>query len=169
MVGFSVVISDHLDGLKNIRSICPLIDTPDCTDTEFDLSAITDLTAYIGGGPVTQGYVTDTYNQYYGNTDGTFCVFEHRYDQLPDWAYVTGNTLIIQSLTDLDQPDSARSRVRIFYNNSNRKGRWFNLYLVCESLVCGSLSDDKIPPELTDTDPLCAVQFDGSEFENKLE
>ena len=51
------MISDHMDDRKNIRSICPLIDTPDCQLTMIEDSAITDLTAIIGGEPVTQGYV----------------------------------------------------------------------------------------------------------------
>lgn len=47
------MISDHVDERKNIRSICPLIDTPDCTETILDVSEImTDFTVSIGGGPV---------------------------------------------------------------------------------------------------------------------
>ena len=51
VVGFTVMVSDH-DDRRNIRSICPLIDTIDCRDAEFDLSAVTAQTAVIGGGPV---------------------------------------------------------------------------------------------------------------------
>ena len=118
MVGFTVMVSDH-DDRRNIRSICPLIDTIDCRDAEFDVSAVTARTAVIGGGPVQQGSPTDYFSSYYGKADGTFCGFEYRYDRLPAWAFAANGTLTIQSLTPVDEPDSMRARLRIYYGNQN--------------------------------------------------
>ena len=80
-----MIISDQLlDGLtefKNIRSICPLVDTfedsgvTDCTGTWFDLSNMRSMYAIIGQEADTQILKSDSYSTYYGNQDGySFCL-----------------------------------------------------------------------------------------------
>ena len=86
LIGFKVIISDHLSDdrecFKNIRSICPIVDsfedetsTVDCENTQFDLSGLRSMVAVIGGGPDTQVFKSDSYSTYYGNKDGySFCL-----------------------------------------------------------------------------------------------
>jgi hypothetical protein len=50
LIGFRVIISDYQQGQQNIRAICPLLDTPDCAETELYLSETRDLSAEIGNG-----------------------------------------------------------------------------------------------------------------------
>ena len=49
LVGFKVLYSDYNSGTRNIRSICPLVDTPDCSETEFFTESFDDMVAYIPG------------------------------------------------------------------------------------------------------------------------
>ena len=74
VVGFRVIISDYQRGLRNIRSICPILDTPSCADTELLLTETRDMSADIKGGYDSQLVGLDSLSKYYFEADGqSFC------------------------------------------------------------------------------------------------
>ena len=78
MVGFKVVISDlnNSGSKRNIRSICPLVDTPDCDDSTTLTPEFRDMEAQIDEDlePDVQLLEVDYMSKYYGALDGySFC------------------------------------------------------------------------------------------------
>ena len=74
LIGFRVIISDFWQGKQNIRAICPILDTPDCADTEFMLSNTRDMSVEIGTGYDSQIISHDSLSKFYFEQDGySFC------------------------------------------------------------------------------------------------
>ena len=52
LIGFRVVVTDRVRDYRNIRTICPIIDTPDCADSQIFSDNFDDMTATIPGSDV---------------------------------------------------------------------------------------------------------------------
>ena len=101
LVGFKVVISDYIDGRKNIRSICPLVDTIDCSRTEFIEENVSLMRVAIASGTSTQTVsIQDTISKHYGNLDGTSYCGSRTYtlDHEIEWLSFDNDVLTISSV-----------------------------------------------------------------------
>ena len=52
MIGFRVVETYRNNDYRNIRTICPIIDEPDCADSQIFTENFDDMTATIPGSEV---------------------------------------------------------------------------------------------------------------------
>lgn len=52
LIGFRVVVTDRVANDRTIRTICPIIDQPDCADSLIFTDNFDDMTAYIPGAEV---------------------------------------------------------------------------------------------------------------------
>ena len=107
LIGFSVQISPPIWGsYETIRKIKPIFDSPDCSDTTFDLSAIpSTFSIDIGEGEKSLTLeVPDSISSRYGAMDGSSFIGARMFTltDVPEWVRVEGNQLIISSTSMFD-------------------------------------------------------------------
>ena len=80
LIGFSVITSQEASNIEptSIRSIQPIFDNIDCTETTFDLSTIENASPFsvlVGAGDASFTLeASDLYSEFYGPMDGlTYC------------------------------------------------------------------------------------------------
>ena len=113
MIGFKTIVSDYhpSKGQRNIRTICPIIDEIDCSETTYYEDNFDDMVAVIGGERVTQTLNIDMYSQWYGSGDGhSFCGEHYSIeisDQIPEWMSIMNtNVVTIGTSSPIHQEDS---------------------------------------------------------------
>ena len=71
LIGFQVVESDNgMPGYRNIRTICPIIDEPDCADSHVYTDDFEDMEVTTSDPAESQTMIIDQMSKYYGNADG---------------------------------------------------------------------------------------------------
>ena len=106
LVGFDVVTSDYKDGQQNIRSICPLVDVPNCHDAEIIEDVSHEMQVFINEGSTTQTLAHDTISLNYFEMDGCSFCGPRTLDVFPElsWLNVNNCAMTIESTegTDLE-------------------------------------------------------------------
>lgn len=121
LIGFKAISSLNLNGRRTIRTICPITDKPDCSESLLYTENSLDIVAYIPGEPVQQTLITDSLSKQYGNQDGySFCSFDLEYApaSLPLWMDINDGLVTIGANTELDPADEITVTVTVSRDSS---------------------------------------------------
>ena len=96
--------SDYKNGHRNIRSICPIVDIPDCHDTKIVENGLNELKVFINQGSVTELFGLDTYSLHYFEQDGCSLCGKRTLDVSPalHWLSVDNCAITIESTAGTD-------------------------------------------------------------------
>lgn len=115
LIGFDIVASDYKDGLRNIRSICPLLDEPNCHETEIIVDEMSDMEIFISEGSYTQVFGLDTLSLYYFEMDGCSFCGSRIFEVAPSlsWLSIDNCTITIESndITDVQVTENIEVNV----------------------------------------------------------
>ena len=53
LVGFRIVTSDFIDGRRNIRAVCPIVQELDCSEATIEIGDLNEMIHDIGTGEQT--------------------------------------------------------------------------------------------------------------------
>ena len=157
LIGFKAITTKSSWETRNIRTLCPIIDEPDCSESAFFPNPPSDMTADILGDPVTQVLQIDWLSAYYGNLDGrSFCSFSFEIEfhavaeppsrlltsmsthpDKPLWLSTYDNLIVIGANTVLDAANSVGITVKILdEDESVLVQEQFTASLECSDALC---------------------------------